>query len=53
MSRSRIHWVNTPVLMEALMRYQQGRLPRQMRLWVEQLLEIKENDKSQLLENRQ
>lgn len=28
-------WVNTPVLLEALDRYEQGRLPRTMRLWLE------------------
>ena len=31
---------NTPVLMEALDRYEQGRLPRSMRLWVEAVLEL-------------
>ena len=34
------HWVNTPVLMEALDRYEQGRLPRSMQLWVEAVLEL-------------
>ncbi len=33
-------WVNTPVLMQALERYQQGNLPRSMQLWIQQLLEI-------------
>jgi hypothetical protein len=33
-------WVNTPVLLEALDRYEQGRLPRTMRLWLEAVLEI-------------
>jgi hypothetical protein len=33
-------WVNTPVLMEALDRYEQQRLPRSMRLWVEAVLEL-------------
>ena len=27
-------------MFEALIRYQEGRLPRSMRLWVEQLLEL-------------
>ncbi|WP_320677214.1 hypothetical protein [Prochlorococcus sp. MIT 1300] len=36
-----LHWVNTPVLMEAILRYQEGRLAKPMRLWVEQLLELK------------
>ena len=35
-----MQWVNTPVLMEALDRYEQGRLPRSMRLWVEAVLEL-------------
>ena len=33
-------WVNSPVLMEALERYQQGRLPQQMRHWIRALLEL-------------
>jgi hypothetical protein len=33
-------WVNTPVLLEALTRYEQGRLPRSMRLWVQAVLEL-------------
>ena len=33
-------WINSTVLFEALIRYQEGRLPRSMRLWVEQLLEL-------------
>ena len=40
MARRSMQWVNTPVLMEALDRYEQGRLPRSMRLWVEAVLEI-------------
>ncbi|MFL0749262.1 MAG: hypothetical protein AB8A32_03870 [Prochlorococcus sp.] len=44
-----LHWVNTPVLVEALMRYEQNRLPRSMRLWVEQLLELSPQDSEQLL----
>ncbi|MEC7382735.1 MAG: hypothetical protein VYE16_06965, partial [Cyanobacteriota bacterium] len=47
-SRS-LHWVNTPVLAEALMRYEQNRLPRSMKLWVEQLLELSPQDSHQLL----
>ena len=35
-----LQWINTPVLMEALLRYQQGRLPTSMKLWIEDLLEI-------------
>jgi hypothetical protein len=33
-------WVNTPVLLEALSRYEQGRLPRSMQLWLQELLEL-------------
>lgn len=36
-------WVNSPVLMEALERYQQGRLPQQMRHWIRGLLELPDN----------
>ena len=35
-----ISWVNTPVLVEAMQRYEQGLLPRSMQLWLQQLLEI-------------
>ncbi|MFZ4805436.1 MAG: hypothetical protein ACOYLI_12345 [Synechococcus lacustris] len=31
-------WVNSPVLMEALLRYEQGRLPQQMRHWLRAVL---------------
>lgn len=40
MSRS-LQWVNTPVLLEALERYEQRRLPRSLQLWLEALLEIR------------
>ncbi|HJN35529.1 MAG: hypothetical protein AB8E74_05580 [Prochlorococcus sp.] len=40
MSRQPIQWVNTPVLIEAISRYEQNLLPRSMRLWVEQVLDI-------------
>jgi len=35
-------WVNTPVLLQAIERYEQGRLPRSMQLWLQTLLEIDE-----------
>ena len=35
-------WVNTPVLVEALDRYEQGRLPHSMRRWVEAVLELRQ-----------
>jgi len=36
----RISWINTPVLLEAIERYEQGRLPRPLALWLQTLLEI-------------
>lgn len=33
-------WVNSSVLMEAIQRYEQDRLPRSLRLWVEATLEL-------------
>jgi hypothetical protein len=33
-------WVNTPVLQEAIDRYEQGRLPHSMRRWLETVLEL-------------
>ena len=42
------HWVNTPVLMQALERYEQGLLPRSMQLWIQQLLEIEAPSKDPL-----
>ena len=35
--------------MEALLRYEQGRLPRTMKLWVEKLLELNTKDEEKLL----
>ena len=35
------HWVNSPVLLEILERYEQRRLLRSMKLWVEAMLELK------------
>ncbi len=40
MSGRSVFWVNTPVLMEAIIRYEEERLPRSMKLWVETMLEI-------------
>lgn len=33
-------WVNTPVLLQAIERYEQGLLPRSMQLWLQDLLEM-------------
>ena len=38
-----LQWINTPVIMEAIFRYEQGNLTRPMKLWIEQVLEIKNN----------
>ena len=40
MPRRQLQWVNTPVLVEALQRYEQGLLPLSLRRWVETLLEL-------------
>ena len=40
MRRKTIQWINTPVISEAIFRYQQGMLPNSMKLWLEQVLEI-------------
>lgn len=37
-----LQWVNSPVLLEALERYEQQRLPRSMQLWLEAVLELKQ-----------
>lgn len=36
----RISWINSPVLLEAIERYEQGRLPRPLALWLQTVLEI-------------
>jgi hypothetical protein len=38
--RPPIAWINTPVLMAAIERYEQGWLPHSMVLWLLSLLEI-------------
>ena len=40
-----IHWINSSVINEALMRYQEDRLSKPLALWLEQLLEIENNKK--------
>ncbi len=49
MSLKRVHWINSPVLFEAIVRYEQGLLPGSMKLWVEQLLDLKLHKGNQLL----
>ena len=46
-----IQWVNSPVLFEAILRYEQNRLPRSMRLWVEQVLDLDSHEDKRLLPN--
>jgi len=40
MGRKQIQWINTPVLNEAIFRYEKGLLPNSMKLWLEKVLEI-------------
>ena len=44
MGRKQIQWINTPVLTEAIFRYEKGLLPNSMKLWLEQVLEIGSNE---------
>ncbi|MDM7953641.1 MAG: hypothetical protein QUV07_10575 [Cyanobium sp. CZS 25K] len=49
MPSHRISWINTPVLLEAIERYEQGRLPRSLRLWLQTVLEIEATPSGPLL----
>ncbi len=49
MGKRSIQWINTPVLTEAIMRYEEGRLSRPLKLWIEQLLELDQNKSAMLL----
>ena len=40
MRRKQIQWINTRVISEAIFRYEKGLLPKSMKLWLEQVLEI-------------
>ena len=40
MRRKTIQWINTPVLTEAIYRYEKGLLSNPMKLWLEQVLDI-------------
>ena len=40
MSRKQIQWINTPVITEAIFRYEQGLLSNSMKLWLEEVLDI-------------
>ena len=48
MRTKQIQWINTPVITEAIFRYEKGLLPNSMKLWLEQVLEI---DSKTLLNN--
>ena len=37
-----LSWVNTPVLLQAIERYEQGLMPRSMQLWLQQVLELEQ-----------
>ena len=39
--------------MEAIVRYEQGRLPKSMKLWLEQLLDMNSNESNHLLKEQQ
>ncbi len=40
MKKAPIQWINSPVLIEAIFRYEKGLLPNSMKLWLEKVLEI-------------
>ncbi len=40
MRRKTIQWINTPVITEAIFRYEKGLLSNSMKLWLEEVLEI-------------
>ena len=48
MSKRSIEWINTPVIVEAMVRYQENRLPRSLKLWLEKLLDINTKEASNL-----
>ncbi|MBU6250850.1 MAG: hypothetical protein KGO47_06760 [Cyanobacteria bacterium REEB417] len=46
-----ISWVNSPVLMLAIERYERGQLPRSMQLWLQALLDLEAPVKGPLRPN--
>jgi len=40
LSNKHIQWINTPVIFEAMTRYQEDRLAKHMKLWIEKTLEL-------------
>ncbi len=49
MASKPISWINSTVLLEAIIRYEQGSLPKSMRLWLEDLLELKQEKNNSVL----
>ncbi len=49
MTNRKINWINSPVLMEAMIRYEEHRLSKPLELWIEKLLEINPRNGSSLL----
>ena len=47
MRSKQIQWINTPVLTEAIFRYEKGLLPKSMKLWLEQVLAIESKNSIQ------
>jgi len=45
MTQKRIHWINTPVINEAMFRYEKRLLTRNMKLWIEKVLELDSQEK--------
>ena len=48
MAKKEIQWINTPVLVEAIFRYEQGLMPKSMKLWIEEVLDIKQETKPRI-----
>ena len=40
MRRKQVQWINTPVITDAIFRYENGLLPNSLKLWLEQVLEL-------------
>ncbi len=46
MRSKQIQWINTPVITEAIFRYEKGQLSNSMKLWLEQVLDINVKESS-------
>jgi len=49
MASKSLSWVNNTVLMEAIIRYEEGRLSNSLSLWLEKLLDIEKSGDIDLL----